>query len=119
LLVLLLSVAGFLLLGLMPKTMAWLATALLGLGIGGLFPLSLIITMDHSDDPVLSGQLAAWVQGIGYLIASLAPIAAGLIKDLLGGFEQAWLMLGVIFIGLIVMSLRFDQSKAPQQLHFS
>ena len=119
LLVLLLSVTGFLLLGLMPKTMAWLATALLGLGIGGLFPLSLIITMDHSDDPVLAGQLTAWVQGIGYLIASLAPIAAGLIKDLLGGFEQAWLMLGVIFIGLIVMSLRFDQSKAPQQLRFS
>lgn len=119
LLVLMLSVAGFLLLGLVPKTMAWLATALLGLGIGGLFPLSLIITMDHSDDPVLAGQLTAWVQGIGYLIASLAPVAAGGIKDVLGGFEQAWLMLGGIFIGLIVMSLRFDQSKAPQQLRFS
>lgn len=119
LLVLMLSVAGFLLLGLVPNTMAWLATALLGLGIGGLFPLSLIITMDHSDDPVLAGQLTAWVQGIGYLIASLAPVAAGGIKDVLGGFEQAWLMLGGIFIGLIVMSLRFDQSKAPQQLRFS
>lgn len=119
LLVLLLSVAGFLLLGLVPEAMAWLAITLLGLGIGGLFPLSLIITMDHSDEPVLAGQLTAWVQGIGYLIASLAPVAAGVIKDLLGSFEQAWLMLGVIFIGLIVMSLRFDHSKAPQQLRFS
>ncbi|MCK0764322.1 MFS transporter [Chromohalobacter beijerinckii] len=115
-LVLLLSVGGFVLLGMAPATTAWLATALLGLGIGGLFPLSLIITMDHADEPTLAGQLAAWVQGIGYLIASASPVVAGLLKDLMGGFEQAWLLLGAIFLGLVVMCLRFDKSQATQHL---
>lgn len=115
-LVLLLAVGGFVLLGTAPAAMAWLATALLGLGIGGLFPLSLIITMDHADEPALAGQLAACVQGIGYLIASASPAIAGLLKDLMGGFEQAWLSLGVIFVGLVGMCLRFDKSQATQHL---
>nr|WP_284732699.1 MFS transporter [Larsenimonas rhizosphaerae] len=112
-----LAVAGFLLLGLMPQATGWLATALIGLGIGGLFPMSLIITMDHLDDPAAAGQLTAWVQGIGYVIASLSPLVAGVMKDALGGFQPAWLVLGGVFLGLMGLALRFDNDRVARRAH--
>ena len=48
-----------------PTILALPACALLGLGIGALFPLSLIVTLDHVNDPERAGMLAAFVQGGG------------------------------------------------------
>lgn len=90
-----------------PLATAWLVPILLGLGIGALFPLSLILTVDHLDDPRAAADLAAFVQGGGYLIASLMPLGAGLLRDRLTDLTQAWTIMaaGCVLLGL--MALRF------------
>jgi CP family cyanate transporter-like MFS transporter len=70
----------------MPLTLP--AMVLLGLGIGSLFPLSLIVTLDHADDPARAGRLTAFVQGGGYLIASIMPFAAGWMRSRSDDFSQ-------------------------------
>lgn len=55
----------------MPLTLALPAMILLGSGIGALFPLSLIVALDHADEPTSAGRLTAFVQGGGYIIASI------------------------------------------------
>lgn len=109
---LLLAIVGGLLgLVLAPLQAPWLWAALLGLGIGGLFPLSLIVCLDHLDDPRQAGGLAAWVQGVGYLIAGLSPWLAGVLRDALGQFAGAWLALAGAMLVLVVLSLRFDPAR--------
>ncbi|WP_439886960.1 cyanate transporter [Pseudomonas sp. MBLB4123] len=98
---------GLLGLVLAPLAAPWLWATLLGLGIGGLFPLSLILCLDHLDDPHQAGGLTAWVQGIGYLIAGLSPWLAGLLRDALGSFSAAWLALAGIMLLLLLASWRF------------
>ncbi|MGV8346417.1 MFS transporter, partial [Pseudomonas aeruginosa] len=44
----------------------------LGLGIGGLFPVGLIVCLDHFDAPQRAGQLAALVQGAGEAAEAVA-----------------------------------------------
>lgn len=107
-----LAMAGFLLLGWRPLSMVWVAATLLGLGIGGLFPLSLIMTLDHAEDAALAGRVTAWVQGVGYLIAALSPLAAGIAKDLLGSFSSAWVALALLFAGLLGLCGRFSPTSA-------
>ena len=85
-----LIIAGFCGLILSPHHLSLLWPCLLGLGIGGLFPMSLIVSLDHLDNPQRAGGLTAFVQGIGYLIAGLSPLMAGMIRDQLGSFEWAW-----------------------------
>jgi CP family cyanate transporter-like MFS transporter len=103
-----LIIAGFCGLILSPEHFSLLWPCLLGLGIGGLFPMSLIVSLDHLDNPRRAGGLTAFVQGVGYLIAGLSPLIAGMIRDQLGGFEWAWWSLTAVMVLMMVMVLRFD-----------
>ena len=99
---------GFLGLILSPQTFSLLWASLLGLGIGGLFPMSLIVSLDHLDNPQRAGALTAFVQGIGYLIAGLSPLIAGMLRDHLGSFEWAWWSLTGVMVVMLLMVLRFN-----------
>ena len=103
-----LIIAGFLGLILSPQLLSLLWPCLLGLGIGGLFPMSLIVSLDHLDEPQRAGGLTAFVQGIGYLIAGLSPLMAGMVRDRLGSFEWAWWSLTAVVALMLLMVLRFN-----------
>ncbi|QXI07651.1 putative transporter YycB [Pseudomonas fluorescens] len=103
-----LIIAGFCGLILSPQQLSLLWPCLLGLGIGGLFPMSLIVSLDHLDNPQRAGGLTAFVQGIGYLIAGLSPLMAGVIRDRLGSFEWAWWSLTAVMGVMLLMVWRFD-----------
>ncbi|NWC90853.1 MULTISPECIES: cyanate transporter [unclassified Pseudomonas] len=105
---LMLIIAGFCGLILSPQQLSLLWPCLLGLGIGGLFPMSLILSLDHLDNPRRAGGLTAFVQSIGYLIAGLSPLIAGMIRDQLGSFEWAWWALTAVVVVMLLIVLRFD-----------
>ncbi|MEO8488546.1 CynX/NimT family MFS transporter [Pseudomonas sp.] len=105
---LVLIILGFCGLILSPQHLSLLWPCLLGLGIGGLFPMSLILSLDHVDNPRRAGGLTAFVQGIGYLIAGLSPLIAGMIRDHLGSFEWAWWSLTAVVAVMLLIVTRFN-----------
>lgn len=105
---LVLIMAGFCGLILSPQHLSLLWPCLLGLGIGGLFPMSLIVSLDHLEDPRRAGGLTAFVQGIGYLIAGLSPLVAGMIRDQFAGFDWAWWTLTAVMVLMLLMVWRFN-----------
>ena len=111
-----LIMAGFCGLILCPQQLSLLWPCLLGLGIGGLFPMSLIVSLDHLDNAQRAGALTAFVQGIGYLIAGLSPLIAGMIRDQLGSFEWAWWTLTGVVGLMILMVLRFNPRHYHQHI---
>ncbi|AYD64804.1 MFS transporter [Achromobacter sp. B7] len=105
------AAVGLLTLGLLglifaPVLLAWPAAVLAGLGIGALFPLSLIVTMDHASTPAQAGRLASFVQGVGYLIAALFPFVAGVIRQHLSGLRPAWMLMAGICLILFAIAAR-------------
>ncbi|WP_437880717.1 MFS transporter [Pseudomonas sp. LRF_L74] len=87
---------------------------LLGCGIGALFPLSLIVAQDHLDDPRQTGELLAFVQGGGYLVAACAPLLAGLLREYTHDLRLSWLLMAVATLLLMILASRF----APDSGHF-
>lgn len=113
---LVLIILGFCGLILSPQHWSLLWPCLLGLGIGGLFPMSLILSLDHLDNPRRAGGLTAFVQGIGYLIAGLSPLIAGMIRDQLGSFEWAWWSLTAVIVLMLLIVVRFDPKHYAQHI---
>ncbi|CAG9244085.1 Cyanate transport protein CynX [Paraburkholderia unamae] len=84
----------------------WVAAA--GAGLGGTFSVSLVTALDHSADHRVAARLVAFVQGLGFVIAAIAPIVAGRVRDLTGGFTGAWVMLAVSISAMIALTLAFS-----------
>lgn len=105
--VLALLLAGLLSLVFYPDTMPVFSALLLGTGIGALFPLSLIVTLDHARSAREAVILLSRVQGGGYLIAALMPLVAGWVRDSGASLNQAWLIMSAGVVLLLVMAWRF------------
>lgn len=112
--VLLLLLAGLLCLVFSPGTTPILSTLLLGIGIGALFPLSLIVTFDHARTPAQAGKLLSKVQGGGYMIAALMPLVAGIVRDSSVSLTSAWLVMSAGVVLLIVIAFTFKPTVNVQ-----
>lgn len=106
-----LQIIGFGGMAFRPDISLWLWSAIAGLGIGGIYPMAIIVSMDHHPNAMIAGKLAGFVQGVGAMIASLAPWIAGWIRDALESFSVAWILLaGLGIIGLI-MATAFNPQR--------
>ncbi|CRM51864.1 CynX/NimT family MFS transporter [Pseudomonas sp. 58 R 12] len=83
----------------------WGWAVLLGLGQGGTFSLALTLIVLRSRDSHVAANLSGMAQGIGYTLASLGPLAVGLVHDWTGGWAAVGWIFAVIGVGAIVAGL--------------
>ncbi|MBZ9870304.1 MFS transporter [Mesorhizobium sp. BR1-1-9] len=105
---LVLVLAGLACLLLSPILLAIPAVILLGVGIGILFPLSIIVSIDHVNDPTLAGDLTAFTQGGGYMAGSVFPLVAGALRDAFGSLSPGWLLMAAGIVAGILLVLRYS-----------
>lgn len=86
--------------------LVWVGVA--GAGLGGTFSLTLVTAMDHSADHRVAGKLVAFTQGVGFIVAAVAPVFAGIVRGWSGGFGAAWIMLAVSIAAMIAVSCLFS-----------
>lgn len=91
-----------------PQSAPVLWVALIGFGLGACFALTLILSLDHLDEPRAAGQLAAFVQGFGFLINALAPLLSGWLREQTGGFQATWLLMLVCMLVMLAVTRRFS-----------
>jgi CP family cyanate transporter-like MFS transporter len=105
-----LSAQSFGLLGLIvwPDTAPLLWVGVAGAGLGGTFSLTLVTAMDHAADHRVAGRLVAFTQGVGFIVAAIAPVVAGLVRGWSGGFGAAWIMLAVCVTAMMAVTLLFS-----------
>ncbi|MNF44013.1 putative transporter YycB [compost metagenome] len=94
-----------------PLEFAALWVALIGFGLGACFALSLILTLDHRLDPREAGQLAAFVQGVGFLINAISPWLSGWLREFTGSFVSAWLVLAVCVVLMLGVTRLFSPAS--------
>jgi CP family cyanate transporter-like MFS transporter len=94
-------IAGYLGLLLMPATLTWLWVVFLGVG-QLLFPLALVLINLRTRTQDGAVALSGFVQGVGYTIASVGPLMAGLLRELTGAWTwPIGFLLGTLVIGAV------------------
>lgn len=105
-----LGVAGSIGIWLAPLAAPWVWAVVTGLGQGAAFSLALVLLVRYARTPEASGRLTGMAFLISYGIASIGPLAMGLVRDVTGGLSLVWGVLAVIGVvqGLVVLRLRPD-----------
>jgi MFS transporter, CP family, cyanate transporter len=101
------TVAGALMLFAAPDVAPWLATTILGLGLGGGFSLALVLLADLSATPAAAGGLAAMTFLVCYSAASLAPVVVGALHDATGGYAVPFALLAAVACIELLIATRF------------
>ncbi len=111
LLTLAMQAIGFAGLALAPQLSPFFWSAICGAGLGGSFALAMITSLDHLPKPEEAGALAAMMQGGGFLIAALGPVATAFLHGLTGSFASGWIMHLVLVASICPLYLSFNPHK--------
>ncbi|WP_082428064.1 CynX/NimT family MFS transporter [Pseudomonas endophytica] len=88
-----------------PMEQLWIWAIVLGLGQGGAFSLALTLIVLRSRDAHVAANLSGMAQGVGYTLASLGPLAVGVVHEMTGGWDALGWIFAVIGLCAIVAGL--------------
>ncbi|MBO8207629.1 MULTISPECIES: cyanate transporter [Acinetobacter] len=98
--------AGFSGLAFVPEFASILWAICLGIGLGGCFALTLIVALDHFEEPSNAGALSALMQGGGFLLAAIPPWLVAALHDFTGSYKAGWIFHICSVILVIVLVIR-------------
>ena len=81
--------------------------AMLGIGTGGLLPLTLTLPLDNSANAEEAGRLTAMTFFVGYVLAAFGPFATGGLRDATGNYSIPFIALAILSIGMLAVSFCF------------
>jgi hypothetical protein len=87
--------------------------AMIGLGLGACFSLSLTLTLEHLRTPAEAGSLAAFVQGMGFIVTGIVPYITGWLRDVSGDFQASWTLLTCTVLAMLLVTARFARVAMP------
>ena len=108
----LLSVLGLAGAAFMPLAAPWVWAVSTGLGLGVQFTLALTLPVEFGADPEEVGRLTAMAMSVGYLLASIGPVAIGWLRDLSGSFEAPIALLAALVLVLTLPALQLPSFGA-------
>ncbi|MES2536053.1 MAG: MFS transporter [Pseudomonadota bacterium] len=88
-----------------PLGQVWIWASVLGLGQGGAFSIAMILMVARAPNGVVAVSLSGMVQGVGYLIAGLGPLIAGVLHDFTHGWNAAAIFFGFLALAAIAAGL--------------
>ncbi|MFT8321906.1 MAG: MFS transporter [Bacillus sp. (in: firmicutes)] len=94
-------------------TTPWLPSILIGIGIGGLFPLSLMFPLNETDTAEDASAWTAMMQAGGYILGGTLPIISGIIRDATNNNGYVFMLL--MLLSLILLPLTFIIGKTKEE----
>ncbi|WP_254666325.1 CynX/NimT family MFS transporter [Humibacillus sp. DSM 29435] len=104
------GIGGSLGVWLAPEAAPWVWATVIGLGQGAAFALGLVMLVRYAATPQASGRLSGMVFLCSYTVASVGPLAMGVLRDATGSLSLVWAVLagaGILQL-LVAVALRPD-----------
>jgi CP family cyanate transporter-like MFS transporter len=90
-----------------PVAQAYPAMIVMGLGMGAVFPLSMIITLSYAASGHEAERLGGRVQGLGYILAAMFPYAAALTRSYVDDLTYAWFGMLLLCLPMLMLAISF------------
>ncbi len=91
-----------------PIAHVWLYSTVAGLGLGGIFAMSLAFLVLRSPNAQVAAALSGMAQGVGYTIAATGPFVVGWLHEV----TDSWDSVAIFFIVLMTVATGFGLSAS-------
>ncbi|MGN7408580.1 MFS transporter [Sporosarcina sp. SAFN-010] len=82
----------------------WVGALLMGVPLGGIFPIALVLPLDETANAVETNSWTAMMQTGGYIIGGIFPLVIGVLYDATGNHQVTIALFGLLFLGMIVLA---------------
>jgi len=113
--VLFIGTIGMVLLFTQNTVLIWPAAILLGLTLGGLFPLALLLPLDETTDIKEANAWTAMVQTGGFIMGGLVPLAIGILYDWSGTHIITYYVLLSLILAMFVVTFLLNKKTLHKQ----
>ncbi|EJV88843.1 hypothetical protein IG3_00427 [Bacillus cereus HuA2-1] len=94
-----------------PLTTPWIPSILLGIGLGGVFPLALMLPLYETKTSEDASAWTAMMQSGGYIMGGFIPVLAGIARDYFDGYTQVFIIMALLSFLLFLLTLVMNKKK--------
>ncbi|WP_454638496.1 MFS transporter [Bacillus mycoides] len=94
-----------------PLTTPWVPSILLGIGLGGIFPLALMLPLYETKTSEDASAWTAMMQSGGYIMGGFIPVLAGIARDYFDGYTQIFIIMALLSFILFLLTLVMNKRK--------
>ncbi|HFK1707450.1 TPA: CynX/NimT family MFS transporter [Bacillus mycoides] len=94
-----------------PLTTPWIPSILLGIGLGGVFPLALMLPLYETKTSEDASAWTAMMQSGGYIMGGFIPVLAGIARDYFDGYTQMFIIMALLNLILFILTLVMNKKK--------
>lgn len=81
-------------------------TILIGFGLGGYFPIAMLLPLQASDDPLEASLWTGMVQSFGYIVGGVIPILLGILVDIFQSFNVFLYVMIILCGGILLLTIQ-------------
>lgn len=82
----------------------WVGALLMGLPLGGMFPIALVLPLDETKNAAETNSWTAMMQTGGYIIGGTLPLLIGVLYDRTGSHQVTITLFALLFAGMIILA---------------
>ncbi|WP_033706483.1 MFS transporter [Bacillus mycoides] len=94
-----------------PLTTPWIPSILLGIGLGGVFPLAIMLPLYETKTSEDASAWTAMMQSGGYIMGGFIPVLAGIARDYFDGYTQVFIIMALLSLILFILTLVMNKKK--------
>lgn len=79
---------------------------LIGFGLGGYFPIAMLLPLQASEDPLEASLWTGLVQSFGYIVGGLIPILLGIAVDIFRSFNVFLYVMIILCSGILLLTIQ-------------
>lgn len=92
-------------------TTIWFGAMLLGIPLGGLFPIALLLPLDETHTPIETNRWTSMMQTGGFIIGGMVPLLIGSVYDVTGTHHSTLFLLLTLFVTMFGLSFLLGNKK--------
>lgn len=92
-------------------SLMWVGAFMMGIPLGGLFPIALLLPLDETEDAESANKWTAMMQTGGFIMGGLLPLVIALVYDWTFNHHYTLLIMMTLYIGMFIITFLISQKQ--------